>query len=359
MSDDLSREIGLALADLERMAPPAPALDDIKSRRTVLYAVRPRRRWSSTAAVFAAAAVTVAVVLVAALVATNMGGTPAATDSTSTSSTPTAVVPTGTWLIESVTVAGTTTQIDATATIDAGYEPPRVTFVDGRIEGWTGCNEFSRGPVQVVDRLLTVGDEGFINAASCPEDRPDFAIVEDAVIALLFPDEVRIDLAISEQAMAWSAGGTEAKFSRTGATPTTDRTTTTIAGGPCPSPDLALRHWTSGGEPTDAVEAAVWMGSESEFLTVVDASADRGVRFYLRADEGLNRGSDIESDAAERFMRGVELPSDAVFTGFETPYVELWWVPSQPDAVYLQPVSASGITEVELWPEVPFANHCH
>lgn len=215
MSDDLSREIGLALADLERMAPPAPALDDIKSRRTVLYAVRPRRRWSSTAAVFAAAAVTVAIVLVAALVATNMGGTPAATDSTSTSSTPTAVVPAGTWLIESVTVAGTTTQIDATATIDAGYEPPRVTFVDGRIEGWTGCNEFSRGPVQVADRLLTVGDEGFINAAGCPEDRPDFAIVEDAILDILFQDEVRVDLAISDETMEWSVGGTAATFSRT------------------------------------------------------------------------------------------------------------------------------------------------
>lgn len=65
-------------------------------------------------------------------------------------------------------------------------------------------------------------------------------------------------------------------------------------------------------------------------------------------------------DAARAaFTRGVDVPADAEFTGFATAQVELWAVPSDPDAVYVVPRPGSSVVDVERWPVLPFGGHCH
>lgn len=220
MSEDLTRKIERALADLEEYAPPAPAFRDIRAGGPVPLTNRPPRGWSNTAILVAAAAVTVFVVGIAALLAANLGTSPTATDPT-TSTTSTTTSPAdpvaalvGTWTISSASVNGSTTAIDAAAIIDRGFRPPQITVSGTRIEGFTGCNVFSRGPIGMADGLLTIGSGGDMTAADCPEDQGDLIAAQEAIDSMLFSGEVQIGLELTDETMTWSADDTSLSFVR-------------------------------------------------------------------------------------------------------------------------------------------------
>ena len=83
-------------------------------------------------------------------------------------------------------------------------------------------------------------------------------------------------------------------------------------------------------------------------------------RLFLRADEQFNpqRVPDLEL-AKEEFARGLVLPNGAVFSGYSTALVELWWDPDIQDAVFMVPRTNTGFTETERWPAIPFGGNCH
>jgi hypothetical protein len=136
------------------------------------------------------------------------------------------------------------------------------------------------------------------------------------------------------------------------------QTTTTVA--TCATEvDLVFRDWSIAGEPTHAVEAWPFLGYQSAFFRVEDSTAERGVRFFLRADEGFDAGGSAALEAAmAKFTRGQSLPQQAVFSGYSTEWVELWWDPENLDAVYVVPRTESRFTETEKWPAIPFGGHC-
>jgi heat shock protein HslJ len=213
VSDDLTHEINLALADLEWHAPPAPALRDIRAGGPVRLTAEPSRHW--TAILFAAAAATVLVVGVATLVARNVGSSPTVVDEASTTSTtapledPLAQLM-GTWTVTSVTVRGTTTTIDAAAFIEEGRTPPQVTVFDDHIRGFSGCNDFAAGgPIGVAGGVLTIGGYRTITAVGCPE--ADVIAVEGAIWAVLGGE---VQLEVSQETMVWSASDIEISFTR-------------------------------------------------------------------------------------------------------------------------------------------------
>jgi len=140
-------------------------------------------------------------------------------------------------------------------------------------------------------------------------------------------------------------------------------TTTTSSCSASPDVELAFRgEWMNGGEPTGNVRAFPWGGFGPPWIFVVDDTAERGSRWYLRADPADPRmgpsDGGVNDAAMAAFARGVAVPQTAVFTGFSTDWVELWMVPGDPDAVYVVPRTDTLFTEVEKWPAMPFPGFC-
>lgn len=219
MTDDLDRAIHTLMSDVRELspdAPPFPGAHQPLAERSRLARVP---GWG----IAVAAALLVITIVGLPLLIAGGSETPASApgttvpDSTPVTSTTAASPDTvasvvGTWTITSVTVSGSTTTIDAAAIIDAGHQPPQVTVSDTRIEGFTGCNNFSRSPIAVAAGSLSIGDFGTFTAAVCPEDRVDLIATEDAILAMLFQGEVQIDLDVSDEAMTWSARDIEISF---------------------------------------------------------------------------------------------------------------------------------------------------
>lgn len=134
--------------------------------------------------------------------------------------------------------------------------------------------------------------------------------------------------------------------------------TTTTTGSTCGAAELVFQDWSIDGDATQAVEVWPFLGYQSEFLTV-HATAEDGARFYLRAVEGFDTGgsADLES-AVKLFTRGQPIPPEAVFSGYSTEFVEIWWNPGDLDAVFMVPRTNSGFIETEKWPAIPFGGHC-
>lgn len=219
MTDDLDRSIHALMSEVRELspeAPPFPGTHEIQTERSRLPRVP---GWGIAVA---AAFLVVAIVGLPLLFAggsetpasapdTTVPDTTPVTSTTVDSSDPVASV-VGSWTITSVTVSGSTTTIDAAAIIDAGHQPPQVTVRDTGIEGFTGCNNFTRSPIAVAAGSLAIGDWGTITAAACPEDRDDLIATQEAILAMLFRGEVQIDLDVSDEAMTWSARDIEISF---------------------------------------------------------------------------------------------------------------------------------------------------
>jgi hypothetical protein len=137
-------------------------------------------------------------------------------------------------------------------------------------------------------------------------------------------------------------------------------TTSTTTTGTCGTADPAFRDWSFDGNATRDVEAWLFDGYQSEFLRVEDPMTGHSALFFLRADGLFDpQGSPALERAKEEFARGLVLPPGAVFSGYSTALVELWWDPDIQDAVFMVPRTNNGFTETEKWPAIPFGGHCH
>jgi hypothetical protein len=127
-----------------------------------------------------------------------------------------------------------------------------------------------------------------------------------------------------------------------------------------PPPPPPGPTWTRAGRPVDGRELNSVAGSDHcgwqsvvmmhlgwPLGTVAESSAE--VRQFIRDPDGVIVGWGIR----DKLRVAVDLPDDARDTGYRNDDLELWLVPSDPDAAYLRVAD-----DVERWPRADPAVGC-